>query len=110
MNIYALSVNWSNIVDPVGRMFTGGNITDPITGNTTHVTGMFGGDPTLFAVFLFLAFLLLTLMFGLGLIVGSVVLLPISFYIFRWVPDFRIIVGILAGLIFGLALHRLIRR
>ena len=110
MNLYALAVNWSAILDPIGRMFTGGNITDPITGNVTHVTGMFEGDLTLFGVFLFLVFLVLTLMFGLGLLIGIVVLLPASFFIFQYIPDFRIIVGILSGLLFGLALHRLIRR
>jgi len=108
--IYAIDLNWNDVIDPIGRIFTGGNITDPITGNITHVTGMFEGDPMIFGAFLFIAFLLLTLMFGLGLLIGSVILIPISFAVFKYIPDLRIIIAIFSGLIFGLALHRLIRR
>jgi hypothetical protein len=108
--IYTININWGNIIDPIGRMFNGGNVTDPVTGNISHVTGMFEGDPALFGAFLFIAFLLLTLIFGLGLLIGMVVLIPASFAIFQYIPDLRIIIGIMAGLLFGLALHKLIRR
>ena len=109
-NILAISINWGNIIDPIGRMFSGGNITDPITGNITHVTGMFEGDPMLLGAFIFLIFLILTLIMGLGLLIGMVILIPASFIVFKYIPDLRIIVAIFAGLMFGLALQRLIRR
>jgi hypothetical protein len=108
--VFAIDVDWGKIIDPIGRMFNGGDFIDPITGNITHVTGMFEGDPALFGAFLFLVFLILTFIFGLGLLIGSVVLIPASFAIFQYIPDFRIVIGIFAGLIFGLALYKLIRR
>jgi hypothetical protein len=108
--ISVINIDWDNIIDPIGRMFTGGNYTDPITGNITEVTGMFQGDPMIFGAFIFIAFLILTLMFGLGLLIGTVILIPVSFIVFKYIPDLRIIIAILAGLIFGLALHKLIRR
>ena len=108
--LLTIDVNWSSIVDPIGRMFNGGDITDPVTGVVTHVTGMFEGDPMLFGAFLFMIFLLLTLIFGLGLLIGMVILIPASFAVFQYIPDLRIIIAIMAGLLFGLALHKLIRR
>jgi len=110
MNILTINVNWSSIVDPIGRMFNGGNITDPVTGITSHVTGMFEGDPMLFGLFLFMIFLLLTLIFGIGLLIGTVILIPASFAVFQYIPDLRILIAIMAGLLFGIALHKLIRR
>ena len=108
--LYAININWDNIIGPIGRMFTGGNITDPITGNITHITGMFEGDPMLYGAFIFLIFLTLTLIMGLGFLIGIVILLPASFIVFKYIPGFEIIIAILSGLLFGLALHRLIRR
>jgi len=111
MNILTINVNWSSIVDPIGRMFTGNwNTTDPATGIVTNHIGMFYGDTTLFGLFLFMIFLLLTLIFGIGLLIGTVILIPASFAVFQYIPDLRILIAIMAGLLFGIALHKLIRR
>ena len=105
-----INIDWGSVIDPIGRMFTGGNITDPITGNVSHVTGMFEGDPMLLGAFIFMIFLILTLIMGLGLLIGMTILIPASFVVFKYIPDLRIIVAIFSGLLFGLALQRLIRR
>jgi hypothetical protein len=110
MSIYTLAVNWSSIIDPIGRMFTGGNVTDPVTHVTSYVTGIFEGDPMLLGAFIFMIFLILTLILGLGILIGSTVLLPALFVVFHYIPDLRIIIAIFAGLIFGMALHRIVRR
>jgi len=100
--ILAIDVNWSDFTDPIYELFMGNQ--------TTGTLGIFEGNELLLAGFLFILFLILTLMFGLGLLVGSVILIPASFAIFDFAPPLRIIFAIVAGLIFGLALHRLVRR
>lgn len=107
--ILAINIDWGDIIDPIGRIFTGGNFT-AYDGTTQYATGIFEGDPMLMGAFLLLIFLILTFIFGLGMLVGSVVIIPSLFAIFQYIPDLRIIVGIISGLIFGLALHKLIRR
>ena len=97
----SIDVNWSQYTDPIYHMFMG---------DGQNITGIFEGDSELFGIFIFFILLLLTLMWGLGMLVGMVVILPSLFLIFQWEPNLRIIVAIIAGLGFGLALHRLIRR
>jgi hypothetical protein len=106
--ILAINVNWSSITDPFNRLFFGGNYTT-FDGTTIPVNGIFG-DPTLAAIFIFFILFLLTLMAGLGMLVGSVVIIPSLFAIFQYIPDLKIIVAIICGLTFGLALHKLVRR
>ena len=64
----------------------------------------------LLGAFVMIVFLVLTLILGLGMLVGSVVLIPSLFSIFNYIPDLRIIVAIICGLLFGMGLHQLIRR
>jgi len=70
---------------------------------------LFGSD-LIIAGIIFLFFLVFTLILGLGMLVGSVVLLPAMFLIFDFAPDLRIFIAIIAGLIVGLGLHKLINR
>ena len=70
---------------------------------------IFGSDVFL-GVFVFLFFFIFTLLLGLGMLVGSVVLIPSMFIVFKWIPSVKIVVAILLGLIFGMALNKLIRR
>lgn len=70
---------------------------------------LFGSD-LIIAGILFLFFLVFTLILGLGMIIGSVVLIPAMFLIFDFVPDLRIFVAIFLGLFVGLGLHKFISR
>jgi hypothetical protein len=73
-------------------------------------SGIFGAEPVLAGLFVFLIFAVLTLIFGLGMLIGSVVLIPVLFLVFETIPDLRIIVAIFMGLIFGIGLSRIVRR
>jgi len=68
------------------------------------------GSELMIAGIVFLFFLIFTLILGLGMLVGSVVLLPAMFLVFDFAPDMRIFIAIFAGLIVGLGLHKLINR
>lgn len=107
--LLAIDVGWENITQGIGRLFTGGNWTDP-TGGTHWIDGILGGDPVVIAVIMFLFFFILCGMFGLGLLVGSVILLPLMFALFQYLPPLRIIVAIILGLILGFGMHKIIRR
>lgn len=98
-----LPVNWSQIIDPINRLFMGG--TDPSTGTT--VSGIIG-DPIFMAIFLFMFMFILTAILGLGFLVGSVVIIPTAFLIFQWVPELRIFFAIILGGMLGIALNKFI--
>ena len=68
------------------------------------------GSTEMIGVIVFLFFLIFTLILGLGMLIGSVVLIPAMFLVFEFVPDMRIFLAIFAGLIVGLGLHKLINR
>jgi len=68
------------------------------------------GNSALIGILLFIFFFVVTLILGLGMLVGSVVLLPAMFMVFEFADDFKIIVAIVLGLIFGMALNKIIRR
>jgi len=107
-----LEVNWTGIFDGIGRMFTGGNYTDS-QGNDKSVTGIFGGGQdtmALFGLFIFLILFLLTALFGMGILVGSVVIIPSVFAVIGYIPELRVVVAIIAGLIFGMGVNRFVRR
>lgn len=89
----------SDTIDRISQIFT----------NSSY--GIFGTyDPVFFWLFVFFIFLLLTFIFGLGMVVGIIILIPASFLIFHEIPNFRIILMIFLGIAFGLALNRLVRR
>ncbi len=97
-----IDLNWSEITNPIYELFAGNE--------SSGVSGVIGADPMIIGAFIFVALLILTLMFGLGMLVGTVIIIPSLFAVFDFIPDLRIIVAIITGLIFGLGLHRLIRR
>lgn len=94
-----VNVNWSNIIDPIHDMFLGNEDTEGIMEDETFV-----------GIFIFVVLLIFTLFAGLGMIIGSVVIIPSLFAIFQYVPSLQIVVGIISGLIFGFALHRIVKR
>lgn len=105
-------VDWTGIFDGIGRMFTGGNYTDS-NGVTHSVTGIFGGGQdtrALLGVFIFAILFLLTTIWGLGILIGSVAIIPSVFAVMNYIPELGIIVAIVAGLLFGLGLNRIVRR
>lgn len=108
--IMAINVNWSGITDGISRLFTGGYFTDPQTNVTQFIPGVLGSNMTIVAVFVFLFFFILVGLFGMTMLIGSVVIIPVLFFLFQYVPPLRIIVAIVIGFIFGIGLHRLIRR
>jgi len=109
LSVMAIDVDWGSITDPIGRLFSGGNWTDPSTGLTHDIEGIMG-DPLLTGLFIFLIFFVLTMVFGLGMLIGSVIIIPSLFAVFQYIPELRIIVAIMCGLIFGIGLHKLVKR
>jgi len=98
-NIVMTGVDWNGIINPIKELFFG---TDTMTGiiENEMVVGMF----------IFLILFTLTLMMGLGMVVGSVTIVPALFAVFDWVPSLRILVAIISGLLLGFALNRIIKR
>lgn len=96
---FVIMTMFDDIAGPIVDIFMG----------TPETAGLFG-DPLLMGIFLFIIFFIFTFIFGLGLLVGSVVLIPALFLVFEWIPQGQIILAIILGLIFGMALNRLIRR
>jgi hypothetical protein len=80
--------------------------TDPI--NELFIS-IFGSE-LIIGVFLFIIILIFTFIFGLGMLVGSVVLIPALFLVFGFIPSGRIILAIILGFFVGIGLNRLIRR
>jgi hypothetical protein len=109
LSVLSINVNWSSITDPIGRMFNGGSWVDPVTGHAQSITGIMG-DPTMTGMFIFLILFVLTMVFGLGMLIGSVIIIPSLFAVFEYIPELRILVAIICGLIFGMGLHRLVKR
>jgi hypothetical protein len=106
------NVNWTTIFDGIGRMFTGGTYTDP-SGVSHTVTGIFGGGfdtQAIMGLFIFIILFILTAMWGLGILIGSVAIIPSVFAVIGYIPELRIIVAIVVALIFGLGFNRFIRR
>lgn len=78
-----------------------------------NVGDMFGdilGSDILVGLVVFLFFFILTLFLGLGMLVGSTVLIPALFLVFEFTPDLKIFVAIIIGLLFGMALNKIVRR
>ena len=86
------------------------NIIEEVTGPIGETFMDLFGSELILGVFLFMIILIFTFIFGLGMIVGSVVLIPAMFLVFKYIPSGRIILAIMLGLLFGMALNRLIRR
>jgi len=96
----AIDIDWGEILTPIGELFLGNE----------NIEGVIGDNQIIVGLFIFMVLFLFTLMMGLGMLVGSVVIIPALFAIFQYVPTLQIIVAILCGLIFGFALNRIVRR
>jgi len=83
---------------------------ESIGGDIVNMMSDVLGSTVLLGVLLFIFFFVLTLILGLGMLVGSVVLLPAMFMVFEFAPDFKIFVAIILGLLFGMALNKIVRR
>jgi len=68
------------------------------------------GSDLILAGIIFLFFFVFTLILGLGMLIGSVVLIPAMFLLFEFVPDLKIFIALFLGLFVGLALHKFINR
>jgi len=101
-----LAVSWDNIFQKIGTLFMGNETVNGIFGGGNPG----GGDPILAGVFLFIILFILTAIWGLGMMIGSAVIIPITFSVFQFIPGLKIIVAIICGLVFGIALHKLVRR
>jgi hypothetical protein len=89
-------------------------IADPSFGDVGEEIGeafglLFGSDVIL-GIFVFLVIMILTFIFGFGMIVGTVVIIPGMFLVFEFIPSARIMFALIIGLIVGLGLQKLIRR
>lgn len=81
-------------------------ITEPIGDALSSVFG----SAELMGIFCFIIIMILTLVFGLGMVVGCVVLIPALFLVFEFIPAGRIIVAIILGFVVGIGLNKIIRR
>lgn len=97
----AISIDWGNIIDPIG---------DLIFGNAEGLEGIIGGNEMVAGIFLFMILFLMTLIMGLGMLVGSVVIIPSLFAVFEYIPSLQMLVAIICGLLFGFALNKIVRR
>ena len=84
---------WSDVTDPIMEM----------------LMGIFGSELIL-GVFIFLIILIFTFIFGLGMLVGIVPLIPAMFIVFGFIPSGRIILALILGFVVGIGLNKLIRR
>jgi len=112
LQLLTINVNWTGIFDDIGRLFMGGNYTDP-NGTTIPVQGIFGGGldtMALMGIFLFMILFILTAMWGLGILIGSVAIIPSAFAVMGYIPELRVILAIVLGLLFGLGINRFVRR
>jgi len=100
-NLGAVNIDWSNILDPIGEL---------IFGNDEGLEGIIGENEMVAGLFLFMILFLLTLIMGLGMLVGSVVIIPSLFAVFQYVPSLQMLVGIICGLLFGFGLNKIVRR
>jgi len=94
--VMAANINWTDIIDPISRMFTAPN-------------GIFGSE-LIAALFLFMVFLILTAVFGMGMLIGSVIIIPSMFLVFEYIPTLKIAAAIIIGLLFGIGLNKLVKR
>lgn len=85
--------------------------------NVSEITELIGdlfmtilGSELLIGALLFMFFMIFTLILGLGMLVGSVIIIPSLFLVFEFIPDIKIIVAIVIGMVVGLALNKIIRR
>jgi len=97
----AVNINWSQIIDPIGEL---------VFGNNQGLTGIIGENEMVAGLFLFVILFLFTLIMGLGMLVGSVAILPSLFAVFQYIPSLQMLVAIICGLLFGFALNRIVRR
>lgn len=97
----SVSTDWDSIFGKIAELFTG---------DGGELEGIIGDNLMIVGLFLFLVLFLMTLMMGLGMLVGSVVIIPSLFAVFQYIPSLQIIVAIICGLLFGFALNRIVRR
>jgi hypothetical protein len=84
---------WSDVTDPIMQM----------------LMSIFGSELVL-GVFIFLIIVIFTFIFGLGMLVGIVPLIPGMFIVFGYIPSGRIILALILGFFVGIGLNKLIRR
>ncbi len=100
--LLAIEVNWTGITDTIRDAFIGDT--------SSGLEGIIGENEMVVGLFILLIFLALTFMLGLGMLVGSVIIIPALFAVFNYIPSLQILVAIICGLLFGFGLHRIIRR
>lgn len=90
---FAMDVNWSGILTPIGDMVDG-----------------LVGDPAIIGVIVFLFFFMFALVLYIPFEGVVVIMMPTLFAVFAYIPMLRIIVGVMVGLLIGIALLKWVRR
>jgi hypothetical protein len=109
------AVGWGGIADSIARLFFGGNYTNS-TGAVVPVNGIFsafGGEAVggmIAGLIILMFFLIITAIYGMGVLIGSSILIPAMFAVFQFIPPLRIIIAIVVGLILGLGFHKFVKR
>ena len=99
--VSGVGVDWPGLLDPIGEL---------IFGDGLDTEGVIGDNEMIAGLFLFLVLFAMTLIMGLGMLIGSVVIIPSLFAVFQYIPSLQIIVAITCGLLFGFALNKIVRR
>ncbi len=99
--IGGVGADWPGLLDPIGEL---------IFGDGLDTEGIIGDNEMIAGLFLFLILFAFTIIMGLGMLIGSVVIIPSLFAVFQYIPSLQIIVAIICGLLFGFALNKIIRR
>ncbi len=103
-----ITTPWDDITRKIGELFMG-NASHNITGIFGPMGGSAVGETVLGTIIL-MFFLFLTAVYGMGILIGSAVLIPALFIVFNYIPPLRIVVGLFIGIIFGIGLHRYAKR
>ena len=82
---------------------------DDVLGPIGETFGQITGSDAIIGILVFLFFFIFTMLLGLGMLVGSTVIIPAMFVVFKFIPSFAIIVALILGIIFGLGLNRIIK-
>jgi hypothetical protein len=90
---------FDDFLRPIRELFLGSD----------DVVGILGSE-LLVGIFLFIILFIFTFIFGLGMIVGSVALIPALFLVFGYIPSGRILLAIVLGLMVGLGFQRMVKR
>lgn len=86
-------IAWNELLDPIGE-----NLADMI------------GNPLLIGLIILLFFSMFALFLLIPFSALIVIEIPLCFMVFEWIPQLRPVIGIMVGILIGMALIKWVRR